>query len=86
MEHDELFETLCKPAFDRIGIALERLDESIRGNGRPGMVTRLDRLEVAESKRSKLLWVIVTIVTGTLVTTLVRIITVNSALNALGGG
>ncbi len=41
---------------------LDRLDEAIRGtpaNGtRPGILTRLDRLEQTEHGRSRLLWVI----------------------------
>ena len=37
---------------------LDRLDEAIRGNGKPGIQLRLDRLESAEAKRSKLLWII----------------------------
>ena len=35
---------------------LDRLDIAIRGNGRPGIQVRLDRLEATEGVRSKLLW------------------------------
>lgn len=37
---------------------LDRLDEAIRGNGKPGINTRLDRLEASERTRSRLLWII----------------------------
>jgi hypothetical protein len=47
---------------------LDKLDEAIRGNGKPGIQLRLDRLESAEAVRSKLLWIIagstVTLATG----------------------
>jgi len=34
------------------------MDEAIRGNGKPGIQIRLDRLESAEATRSRLLWII----------------------------
>jgi len=48
----------CKGEFGSINVKLDRLDEAIRGNGRPGIQLRLDRLEAAEAIRSKLLWII----------------------------
>ena len=48
----------CKGEFGQIHVKLDRLDEAIRGNGRPGIQLRLDRLEAAEAIRSKLLWII----------------------------
>lgn len=38
---------------------LDRLDEAIRGNGKPGILIRLDRLEQAAQRHAKLIWSIV---------------------------
>ena len=35
----------CRNAFSGIHKKLDDIDEAIRGNGRPGLNTRLDRLE-----------------------------------------
>lgn len=35
---------------------LTKLDNAIRGNGKPGIMTRLDRIEQAKILRSKLAW------------------------------
>ena len=37
---------------------LDRLDEAIRGNGRPGLRQRLERLEEAEGSRRRLTWIV----------------------------
>lgn len=37
---------------------VESLDDAIRGNGRIGLLMRVDRLEIVEKNRSRLLWVI----------------------------
>ena len=55
----------CKNHFSLIHSKLDRLDESIRGNGKPGIQFRLGRLESAEAIRSRLLWAI-TVATVTL--------------------
>lgn len=52
------YERVCKGEFAAIHAKLDRLDEAIRGNHRPGIQLRLDRLESAEATRSKLLWAI----------------------------
>ena len=52
------FENICKPEFDAISEKLDRLDEAIRGNGKPGIQLRLDRLEVDAKRQSKLIWMI----------------------------
>jgi hypothetical protein len=49
---------VCKGEFSKINTKLDRLDEAIRGNGKPGIKVRLDRLESAEVSRSRLLWII----------------------------
>jgi len=48
----------CQKHFEEIHRKLDRLDEAIRGNGKPGMQLRLDRLEAAERGRSRILWLI----------------------------
>jgi hypothetical protein len=50
---------------DAINRKLDRLDEAIRGNGKPGILIRLDRLEQDAKRQSKLIWLIVgAMVTG----------------------
>ena len=49
------YENICKGEFAAIHAKLDRLDETIRGNGRPGIQVRLDRLEAAERSRSRLI-------------------------------
>ena len=53
------YERVCKDEFAAISAKLDRLDEAIRGNGRPGIQVRLDRLEAAEKSRARLIWIIV---------------------------
>ncbi len=55
---DSQYERVCKGEFASIQVKLDKLDEAIRGNGKPGIQLRLDRLESAEATRSRLLWVI----------------------------
>ena len=52
------YETVCKGEFSSIHTKLDKLDEAIRGNGKPGIQLRLDRLESAERSRGKLIWII----------------------------
>ena len=54
----EQYETICRGEFAEIHAKLDRLDEAVRGNGKPGIQLRLDRLEAAEAVRSRLLWII----------------------------
>jgi hypothetical protein len=55
----EQYEMVCKAEFTELHAKLDKLDEAIRGNGKPGIQLRLDRLENAESKRSRLLWLLI---------------------------
>ena len=41
----EQYKSVCKGEFQAIHAKLDKLDEAVRGNGRPGIHTRLDRLE-----------------------------------------
>jgi len=52
------YDRVCKGEFASIQVKLDRLDEAIRGNGKPGIQLRLDRLEAAEAVRSRLMWII----------------------------
>ncbi len=38
---------------------LDRLDEAIRGNGKPGLRQRLERLEETEGSRRRLTWIVI---------------------------
>jgi len=51
---------------EAINRKLDRLDEAVRGNGKPGILIRLDRLEQDAKRQSKLIWLIV----GALLTSL----------------
>ncbi len=53
------FRTACEREFEEIHRKLDRLDEAIRGNGRPGITVRLDRLEQDAKRQAKLIWLIV---------------------------
>lgn len=53
------FRNACEREFEEIHRKLDRLDEAIRGNGRPGITVRLDRLEQDANRQSKLIWLIV---------------------------
>ena len=57
-DESEQYTRVCKNEFDSIGRKLDRLDESIRGNGKPGIQRRLDKLETADAMRARLLWLI----------------------------
>jgi len=48
----------CQREFRVLFDKLDRLDEAVRGNGRPGIQARLERLEFAAAARSRLLWII----------------------------
>jgi hypothetical protein len=52
------YDRVCKGEFVSINMKLDRMDEAIRGNGKPGIQLRLDRLEAAEAVRSRLMWII----------------------------
>ena len=56
---DDRYEEVCKQEFLDLHTKLDRMDEAIRGNGKPGIQRRLDRLEMAEAVRSRLTWLIV---------------------------
>ena len=53
---DEQYDTICKDEFAELHRKLDRIDEALRGNGRPGIQMRLDRLEQDRLSRSKVFW------------------------------
>ena len=48
----------CMAEFHRINRKLDRIDTAVRGNGQPGIQTRIDRLERTALVRARLLWLI----------------------------
>lgn len=56
-ECNEHFE--CHKRFDLLFEKIDKLDAAIRGNGKPGILLRLDRLEQDAKRQSKLIWLIV---------------------------
>jgi hypothetical protein len=58
-QDESWYERFCKGEFAGLSLKLDRLDEAIRGNGKPGILRRLDRLEALEAIRSRLTWLVV---------------------------
>jgi hypothetical protein len=73
----EQYEDTCKGQFGELHVKLDRMDESIRGNGKPGINTRLDRLEQDAKRQARLIWLVV----GSAVT-----LAASSAWHAVFGG
>jgi hypothetical protein len=48
----------CQKNFESIHEKLDRLDTAIRGNGKPGILIRLDRLEQDAKRQAKLIWLL----------------------------
>ena len=65
------FRAACEREFAEIRLKLDRLDEAIRGNGKPGIAMRLDRLEQDAKRQSRLVWLIV----GSAVTAFASVLT-----------
>ncbi len=57
---------------DAIERKLDRIDESIRGNGTPGINVRLDRLEQSARRQSRMIWLIVGAMATTGTSTLIN--------------
>jgi hypothetical protein len=49
----------CQEHFTALHAKLDKLDEAIRGNGRPGIQLRLDRLEQDAKRQSKIIWLLI---------------------------
>jgi len=52
----EQYDNTCKGEFTELHRKLDRIDEALRGNGRPGLQTRLDRVEQDRLSRSRVFW------------------------------
>ena len=52
------YERVCKAEFAAVHEKLDRMDVAIRGNGKPGIQVRLDRLESVDRSRSRVVWII----------------------------
>lgn len=50
------FRAACEREFAEIHQKLDRLDEAIRGNGKPGIALRLDRIEQDARRLGRLVW------------------------------
>jgi hypothetical protein len=61
----------CKDHFEGIHHKLDKLDEAVRGNGKPGILIRLDRLEQDAKRQAKLVWLVVGAAVTGLVSTLI---------------
>ena len=53
------YKTICQDEFSAVHRKLDTLDVAIRGNGKPGIQLRLDRLEGAQRLRSRIVWLII---------------------------
>jgi len=69
-ECDSQYEMVCKDEFGELHTKLDKLDESIRGNGRPGIQVRLDRLEQDARRLGRIVWMIVGVMVTLAVTAL----------------
>ena len=65
MSEVDQYERVCKHEFVEIGGKLDRIDASLRGNGKTGINTRLDRLEQDAKRISRVVWIVCgAVVTG----------------------
>lgn len=55
---DDRYNDVCRDEFAEIHRKLDALDHAVRGNGKPGIQLRLDRLELSEKSRNRVLWLI----------------------------
>lgn len=65
--NNQQYETICQGEFGELHKKLDSLDEAIRGNGKPGIQLRLDRLEQDRLSRSKIVWFLLGIAGSVLV-------------------
>ncbi len=73
---EEELDRLHRQELAEIHVKLDRLDEAIRGNGKPGINARLDRLEATERTRSRLLWIIAGAVVSLAVSALWKLVVI----------
>lgn len=56
MNECDRYEDTCKGAFERLFTQLNGIDESLRGNSKPGLNLRVDRLEQAVQAYLRMRW------------------------------
>jgi len=64
----------CQQQFDILFEKLDRIDVAIRGNGKPGIIVRLDRLEQSAKSQAKIIWLLVGAVAAGLTTAIATIL------------
>jgi len=64
----------CQQQFEILFEKLDRIDVAIRGNGKPGIIVRLDRLEQSAKSQAKLIWLLVGAVAAGLTTAIATIL------------
>ena len=58
MDCESQYRSVYKGEFAEIQRKLDQLDEAIRGNGKLGILRRLDRLEAFEAVRGRVVWIV----------------------------
>jgi len=58
MEQCNIEQEHCQKQFDLLFDKLDKLDSAIRGNGKPGITVRLDRLEQSTKIYTRIIWVL----------------------------
>ncbi|QDU71043.1 hypothetical protein [Mucisphaera calidilacus] len=64
----------CREHFESVHRKLDQLDQAVRGNGRPGIQLRLDRLEQNAARQARLTWLIVAAVIATTTSGLIALL------------
>ena len=64
----------CQQQFEILFEKLDRIDVAIRGNGKPGIIVRLDRLEQSAKSQAKLIWLLIGAVAAGLTTAIATIL------------
>ena len=65
-----MIEPSIEKHFEVLHEKFDRLDEAIRGNGKPGILIRLDRLEQDAKRQGKLVWLMLGAIAASLATAL----------------
>ncbi len=65
------YEEVCRAQFAMLRAKLDAIDEAIRGNGKPGLNRRLDRLEVVSSVWARFGWLLVGAIVGVVARSLI---------------
>jgi hypothetical protein len=56
---EDQWNDVCRSAFEKIERKIDRIDEAVRGNGKPGLNQRVADLEAMERRRSRLMWIVI---------------------------